>query len=315
MFKGMEVVDNVIDYRMRSKGVEMIVQVIHDFGDKRIEMWSCDKFHDVQKCPNQRDTKGRAKKALNKHLKQASTTHNEVAIAELPDGTQYKLDGHTRDYMWYKNMLKKPVYLIVMVYKLKTIKDVRDIYYQYDNSNAVETNTDKLYGAYNQFNFKPKSKLMRGPMTSVLGAFFRKEDKADAEYMINSVFSLLKYMEIADDYNFDCSKETSSAPFKAALINAIINDGDDFDPEFWRGLFYKGTEEKNGKRNYIGHALNKCEHLESKSAGSVFPQIVNILTHSYERYKKKGNILVSSCNPSKTNKYYITQQILEIAQL
>jgi len=313
MYKNMNAIDNIISYRKRLKGKEQETKLVHDFGDKRIEIWSCEKFHDIDECPNQRCTEKRVKKALKNHLKEEAITHNEVAVAVYPDGTFQKINGHTRDSLWYDNLLKKPNYLIVMVYKVQDKDDVIDVYNQYDNNNAVETNTDKLHGAYNNFEFEPKSRLMNTSMTSVIGSFFQKENKNDARYMINAVFTLLPYLKVADEYNFKCSKETCSAPFKAALINAIILDGDSFQPEFWEGLFGNGIEMKDGKKNYIGHAIHKCDKMESKSAGSVFPQIVNILTHSYMQYKKKGNVMISSCYTPNKNKHCVIQQVLKDA--
>ena len=46
--------------------------------------------------PRQRDTERHAKAAAQKHLKEYNQVHAQVAAGVLPDGTIYKLDGHTR---------------------------------------------------------------------------------------------------------------------------------------------------------------------------------------------------------------------------
>lgn len=118
-------------------------------------------WYEVSDCPIQRDTERHAKMAVKKHLKEAASTHANVNAAELPDGTLYKLDGHTRAYLWQRGELEKPSnQLVMMVYRAESINDVKELYKQFDNASATESSKDKLSGIYRDMGLTPQSNTL-----------------------------------------------------------------------------------------------------------------------------------------------------------
>ena len=58
--------------------------------------------------PRQRDTVRHANKAKRKHLKEADEAHGIVFAAMLDGEITWKLDGHTRAYLWDTGELELP---------------------------------------------------------------------------------------------------------------------------------------------------------------------------------------------------------------
>lgn len=110
--------------------------------------------------PIQRDTERHARVASRTHLKKPSESHALVAAAELPDGTMYKLDGHTRAYLWQNDKLPRPADVIVTVFDVATVADVIELYKHFDNPAAAESARDRLAGAYRLHNIVPTSPLL-----------------------------------------------------------------------------------------------------------------------------------------------------------
>lgn len=305
----LHVIDNIIKYR--TKHTSKKTSIIKNYENIRIEEWSVIDFIKIQDCPVQRDIEIRVKKARKNHLNKHSITHGQVSIAELPNGAIYKIDGHTRSYLWNENKLERPNFLIVMVYKVKNESELRNLYYQFDSSSAVESNTDKLTGAFKYLGFSPKSRLLNRSLTSVISSFFKNENKQHNSYMVNAAYTLLPYIKIADAQNFKCSKNTSAAPFITSLLNIIITDKN-VNYDFWKLLFADGGIKIGNRRNFVELAITHTKNLESKSAGSVFPQIVNIITDCYYRYKKDPSKMLKSYTIPKGNKRshkYIIEQL------
>lgn len=112
---------------------------------KTVEM-EVDKFIKIQANPIQRDTRIHAHTALNKHLAKSAKTHAKVAIASAGK-VQWKLDGHTRAYLWGEGQLEAPTVLSVDVYTVQDKAEAIELYRQFDNKAATETNADQVTGA------------------------------------------------------------------------------------------------------------------------------------------------------------------------
>lgn len=108
--------------------------------------------------PIQRDTEKHAAKA--KHLLTPHPTHSVVHAAELPNGKLYKLDGHTRALMWKRKDIVPPVQVTALIYPAKDMDEVEQLYKDFDSRDALETQRDKVAGAFNRHNFEPQSGLL-----------------------------------------------------------------------------------------------------------------------------------------------------------
>lgn len=129
-----------------------------------VQEWS-----EIPDNPIQRDTIAHAKKAKTKHLKIASATHSRVSACRLSTGETYKLDGHTRSYLWGTRELAAPDYVNVDMYLVENMQQVEDLYKQFDNAHAAETASDRLSGAFRLHGLKPESPLLLfGGVTSAI---------------------------------------------------------------------------------------------------------------------------------------------------
>ncbi len=127
---------------------------------KTIEM-NVDQFYKIPENPIQRDTRLHAETALKHHLSTKAVTHAKVAIAATKK-QRWKLDGHTRAFLWKEGDLKAPKVLSVDVYSVKDKDEAVELYRHFDNNRAAESISDKVAGAlkfmkitnYNKFAVK-----------------------------------------------------------------------------------------------------------------------------------------------------------------
>lgn len=99
--------------------------------------------------PRQRDTEMHARRAT--YLDVFEPIHGEVQMVILPDGTRYKLDGHTRAYKWLHNPAGAPDKVRVSVWRCKDLKSITALYTRIDNKKAAESSQDQLTGAAREY--------------------------------------------------------------------------------------------------------------------------------------------------------------------
>lgn len=121
----------------------------------------------VQDNPIQRDTEKHAAKA--KHLKTPLPIHAFVFACELPNGKLVKLDGHTRALLWQRGQVPSPGVVDVAIVPAKDLAHAEELYKAFDSKDALETQRDKVSGAFHRFGFEPQSGLLQGgSITSAL---------------------------------------------------------------------------------------------------------------------------------------------------
>lgn len=108
--------------------------------------------------PRQRDTAAHAKRAA--HLKVPHPTHAFVNMALLPDGRRFKLDGHTRSYLWEAGDLAAPDVLSVQTWLCASLDEVKQLYSTFDSTDAVETGKDKLHGGLRELGLTFQSDVL-----------------------------------------------------------------------------------------------------------------------------------------------------------
>jgi hypothetical protein len=109
--------------------------------------------------PRQRNTLDHAKRAG--HILSLDPIHARVHAAQLPDGKLFKLDGHTRSYVWEKGLVESPEILYVDIWYAPDMDAVRDLYTKFDSQKAVETTTDQVFGGARDLGLKFESELLR----------------------------------------------------------------------------------------------------------------------------------------------------------
>lgn len=110
--------------------------------------------------PRQRNTEARAR--LARHLDVFEPIHAHVDMAILPDGTKFKLDGHTRSYKWTLSPEIAPREVTVRVWRCPDISAACDLYDRFDSKKAVETTKDQTFGACREVGLSLSSTALRG---------------------------------------------------------------------------------------------------------------------------------------------------------
>lgn len=87
----------------------------------------------------------------------------------LLDGQLYKVDGHTRAYLWEKGVLKRPEEVVVTVYRVRDRQELLELYKAIDVFSAADTPRDKVAGALREQGFNPRSQVVaRGLLAEAL---------------------------------------------------------------------------------------------------------------------------------------------------
>lgn len=124
-------------------------------------------WRDLPSHPRQRDTERHAKakhfieaKASNKRIVKEHLAHVTAAIYR---GRWYKVDGHTRTFLWENGSLKLPDdhTLRVTVFECRTRDELNKLYTMFDNPSAAERSYEQVYGAMRELNMELRSKRLR----------------------------------------------------------------------------------------------------------------------------------------------------------
>ncbi len=246
---------------------------------------STQEWAEVSDCPIQRDTSEHAKKARNKHLKTKSATHARVSAATLPNGEVYKLDGHTRCYLWQDGSLASPDYLFVDMYMVDCMADVEDLYKQFDSQDAVENASDKLRGAFRLHQFRPESSLiLHGGVTSALSLLINRRGEAFNVY--SACAPWIEAMRKIDGCGFS-SSQFPSGVFAAMIVTVRIYGDDAL--KFWKafaadeGIKNAGT--KDGVQALTDLVVEKRLKRQLSGWGSV-QEIASKAISCFERHRR-----------------------------
>jgi len=118
----------------------------------------------------QRDTETRYQKAIKDHLSGPYLpTWGIVHAVILPDGSLYKLDGHTRTLGWQRGTVALPPNgeVTVHIHRAKDLQAARELADSIDNSKSSKGATDKVFGLYRELDVHLQTNFLRsGGITS-----------------------------------------------------------------------------------------------------------------------------------------------------
>lgn len=123
-------------------------------------VFSVNAWIDVPPCFIQRDTEKHLAGAVRKHLRSYLPSQARVAMAMFPDGRTMKLDGHTRALAWQTGKLERPPEILVDVYAVTSLAEVKALYNAFDNKAAVETTPDRVSGALREHDVRLTSSYL-----------------------------------------------------------------------------------------------------------------------------------------------------------
>lgn len=114
--------------------------------------------------PRQRHTEKHAKAShwiFAKNAEGAELEHLRHVIAARFAGKDYKVDGHTRTYLWEKGVLARPDSVQVTVHKVGSIDELNRLYEAIDAQTAAQTKIDQVYGGYRECGMVLQSKRLK----------------------------------------------------------------------------------------------------------------------------------------------------------
>lgn len=214
----------------------------------------------VAENPRQRDTESRARRA--KHLKAIHPTHSRVNLARLPTGEIYKLDGHTRAYLWDKGTLEAPTKVVADVWQCASIDDVKDLYGTFDSRAAVETTVDQVFGAVREGGLEFQSELLRSQR-------FAGAMRVASEVLLGSTFtggqslySLFEYWTPELLLLDECGP--SRKRFHTGVAASALLTMRRFGPNavgFWKSFAMGGGIKMNGERDAVQALEERMESM------------------------------------------------------
>lgn len=169
--------------------------------------------------PIQRNTEDHARKALKYHLSTYSPTQ-QCVVGAVFNNVYYKVDGHTRSYLWEHELLQKPEHVIVTIYTCTSFQQITDLYSCFDTNTAAETSIDKYAGACRLVGFEPKSSLIKKcPVATIYRILTNHYSMVDMYGYVKLLLPVLKKID-----NLNLSKKYSVGPFLAMLVTFLCHD-------------------------------------------------------------------------------------------
>jgi hypothetical protein len=238
-----------------------------------VRMSSVPEFIKLPPHPCQRDTEEHAAFAEKRYLTKAAPTHALVATVIYND-VVYKLDGHTRAYMWTHRGLARPPVLHDIRYTAQTLSDFEDLYYLFDEKQGGKTPRATLDGVAHAAGFDFESELLKKNtyMMAVYAAMNGSFKESANFFMDYKKYSSLSSMErrhairdvlsqwgeifkIVDEIGPKASKGWKS-PVLAAMFMSVRRYGRNAVP-FWAGVIADDGFHRGGLKDGIQLACDK----------------------------------------------------------
>jgi len=263
--------------------------------------------------PRQRDTEDHARKAMGNHLKDYSSSHVTVHMAALPDGSTYKLDGHTRSFLWEAGVLEAPETILVVQYSVGNIETVMAMYRHHDSNEANETSTEKLTGAYRQHSIPIQSGLLRG--AGVITAMRNIHAFAKSRSSKEDLYSMVpRYEEplLAVD-KFTLKKSKFSWGLVMAMLMTTWREGAKAQ-EFWEAYSNDEGIKKGAQRDAV-QALTEAvqRNKEGDKGKDAAIHLCGQALNAYEGWKADkmyGKSALKSRDPKAYVDRYINRRLM-----
>ena len=211
--------------------------------------------------PRQRDVEQHAKASHWDKLKSPppvlAGVLRRVTAAEF-EGRWYKVDGHTRTYLWERGDLEPPETVEIVLYRPTTRQELNDLYAAFDAASAAQSQHDKVWGAIQEAGLELQSaRLKRGFLTTALQVALHGFDLGKGlptkrgfdEYEAISLFA--RELKALDGVDPKWEAFTSGV-IAAGLIGLTI---DPAQTDFWSLLARQQGSMQLGKRDPIEGVL------------------------------------------------------------
>lgn len=225
---------------------------------------------DLPNHPHHRNTMRHAGTAV--HLKCAKKATGAVArhlahvVAAYWDGRYYKVDGHTRTYLWQCGELPKPDRLHVTIYRVASRAELDALYEAFDTSTAIKTGYDQVLAGLRDCGLQLQSKRLRqGFLNDALNIALRgttrdMQDPALPELDVYQAVAVFKQeLELLDSIN------PQPSPFYSGVVAAALIGLSLFETKRVLGFFdrlnRKEGNRKNGRSDPVDAVLIAIERM------------------------------------------------------
>ena len=244
------------------------LRVLSDAGEIITAEMSVEQWFSLLDHPRQRNTERHARADHWKFAKRAqgaALRHLAHVTAACWNGSFYKVNGHTRAYLWAKGELPCPVRLHVTIHKVATREELNELYAAFDAQWAAKPEFEKVYGGLRECGLELKSRrLKRGFLVDAFNIALRgltrpHQDKRRSEPVdvYKAVATFQEELKLLDTVN------PPSEVFYAGVIAAALIALSLFPSslEFWRKLALREGNKQNGLIDTVEIVLSQVDKL------------------------------------------------------
>ncbi|MGI9293910.1 MAG: hypothetical protein ACR2PS_07990 [Pseudomonadales bacterium] len=264
--------------------------------------------------PRQRDIKRQAKRPHWQAARLATGALKEalrqVVAAEF-QGELYKVDGHTRAYLWSEGELDAPLTVIITVHRTSNYDDLMSLYSAFDTATAAETQNDRVFGAFREAGLVLKSKRLRdGFFVDALNIALRGCTRKDQDKravpeldLYRAVATFKQELQLLD--SVDPQPEIFYGGVVAAALIALSLDAGDV--IFFELLSRRQGNVKEGAKDPVQAVLDHVLSLKHQRSAWVNARQVDLCARTLRA------LTAWKAGPEEPNKYWLHQQVRAVA--
>jgi hypothetical protein len=220
--------------------------------------------------------KGRAARPNIGHLRKYVREHSIVRMGVLPNGQEFKIEGHTRNYIWqFAPWLVDliPDRVQVEVFPCKNFKEAAERFRRVDNKSAVKNAADEMHGSFKLIGVETNSKFFQtaSNIKAALSYAYEVLHKAVWHAAVNikkvaideQVAAFKDALTALDAIDVNRSKLT--APLIMAFLLAHTKHGDKIVPFFKK--INEGTHGQRKGKKYCPIAMLESKRDKHKGGG------------------------------------------------
>lgn len=180
------------------------------------------------------------------------TTHWVVQAGMLPDGTLFKLDGHTRTEIW-KALGVSPPEVLVLLHHVADMNEAKKLYLSIDERRSAKNSADEIYSAMREAKFKPLSPLISScQFNEALSIAARRPGRGypKSEQMKDVMPVLRMFDKVLPD------RTVFPTPITVAALLSIMRDGTKAVP-FWKS-YMKGEWEHGSAQSALAGYIERA---------------------------------------------------------
>lgn len=226
--------------------------------------------------PHQRDT---VRHAGAVHLIQAKQATGAVAsllahvVAACWEGNCYKVDGHTRGYLWEHGGLPRPDHLHVTLYRVASRAELDALYEAFDTSTAIKTGYDRVLAGFRSCGLQLTSKRLReGFLNDALNIALRGATRELQDHRLPELDVYRAVAVFKSELKLLDSLDPQPLPFYSGVVAAALIGLTLYPPkrvlQFFGKLNRGEGNRKNGRSDPVDAVLIVVErmNMEKKAA-------------------------------------------------